>query len=162
MGRRQLRSRCRRAACLPAWHALLPVAGGFVRVALLQPSDGCQRVPGAVGGFSWCPPAELAELPPDRGCWGLESLPWGDPCSVPQPGRWAALPRRGACLPLSHVFASRTRASSSPFPLPLARSFSPSLLSFFVSSHLSFSHQAILGVEFLTVNMVGTVVHLMS
>lgn len=58
------------ACCLPAWRALLPVAGGFVRVALLQPSDGCQRVPGAVGGFSWCPPAELAELPLDRRCWG--------------------------------------------------------------------------------------------
>ena len=60
------------------------------------------------------------------------------------------------------MFANRTHASSSPFPLPLARSFSPSLLSFFVSSHLSFSHQAILGDEFLTVNMVGTVVQLMS
>lgn len=113
-----------------------------------------RRVLGAGGGFSGCPPAQLAELPLDRGCGGLGSLPWGHPRS--QPERGALSP------PLSHVSASRMRASSSPFPLPLARSFSPSLLSFFVSSHLSFSHQAIFGDEFLTVNMVGTMVHLMS
>lgn len=56
----------------------------------------------------------------------------------------------------------QTRACSARFSLPLSHSFSPSLLSFFVSSHLSFSHRAIFVDWFLTVSMVRTVVHLLS
>lgn len=64
---------------------------------------------------------------------------------LPCPGSEHAVSRGATGAAPSHParVGGQTCACSARFSLPLSHSFSPSLLSFFVSSHLSFSHRAI-------------------
>lgn len=135
LGRRQRRSRCLHAACL---HGSSGASDGRVCSCGTSSASVCA---GAVGGFHG--------LPPDWGCLSWSPIAGVIPAPCREMGRL--------------VFASRTHASSSPFPLPLARSCSPPLCFLFSSPPICPSHiRLFLGDEFLTVNMVGTVVHLLS
>lgn len=84
------------------------------------------------------PPAQLDEFLHTRGA-EAQTFPWGHPCSSPS--------GQGSCpsLPSLTALGADLCLFLSPSPSSCSFLLSPSLLSFFISSHLSLSHQAILG-----------------